>query len=77
MLRIVFSGANAAAPILSRLTSVAGVEINILAGRVGTIADEPFGALLVAIPSTEAAHLATLGALSLLKQEAKVIGYVA
>jgi D-methionine transport system ATP-binding protein len=77
VLRIVFSGANAAAPILSRLTSVAGVDINILAGRVGTIAGEPFGALLVAIPSDEAAHLATLGALSLLKQEAKVIAYVA
>jgi D-methionine transport system ATP-binding protein len=76
VLRIVFSGENATAPILSRLTSVVGVDINILAGRVGTLAGQPFGALLVAIPATDAVRTAVLGALSLLKQDVKVVGYV-
>ena len=76
VLRIVFSGENAATPVLSRLTSVSGVDINILAGRVGTLSGEPFGALLVAVPAEKSARLAVLGALAALKQEAKVIGYV-
>jgi D-methionine transport system ATP-binding protein len=77
ILQVVFTGANASAPILSRLTSTVGVDINILAGRIGTIGGKPFGALLVAVPTEESARSAILGALSLLKQEAKVIGYVA
>jgi D-methionine transport system ATP-binding protein len=77
ILQIVFTGPNATTPILSRLTTVVGVDINILAGRVGTIGGVPFGALLVAVSADEAARAAVLGALSLLKQEAKVVGYVA
>ncbi|WP_088344585.1 MULTISPECIES: methionine ABC transporter ATP-binding protein [Rhodomicrobium] len=77
ILQIVFTGPNATTPILSRLTTVVGVDINILAGRVGTIGGVPFGALLVAVPEDEVARSAVLGALSLLKQEAKVVGYVA
>jgi D-methionine transport system ATP-binding protein len=77
ILQVVFSGANATAPILSRLANLVGTDINILAGRIGTIGARPFGALLIAVSAEEPVRQAILSSLSLMKQQAEIVGYVA
>ena len=47
VLRITFLGENATAPVISRLSAIVGVDVNILAGRIDAIAGQPFGSLLV------------------------------
>ena len=76
VIRITFIGQNATAPVISRLTTTLGVDVNILAGRIDTIGSKPFGSLIVAVPATEPAKSAVLGALSSLDLTAEVIGYV-
>jgi D-methionine transport system ATP-binding protein len=76
VLRIGFTGENATAPVISRLTSTIGVDVNILAGRIDAIASRPFGSLLVSVPGHEPALGAVLGALNSLELKAEVIGHV-
>jgi len=76
VLRITFTGENATAPVISRLSSVVGVDVNILAGRIDAIAGQPFGSLLVSVPSRAPESDAVLGALKSLGLKAEVIGYV-
>lgn len=77
VLRVTFSGANATAPVISRLGSTIGIDVNILAGRIDAIAGKPFGSLLVSVPSEEPGLGAVLGALKGLELKAEVIGHVA
>ena len=77
VLRIAFSGENATAPVISRLSSVVGVDVNILAGRIDAIAGRPYGSLLVSVPAAEPNLGAVLGALKTLELKAEVLGYVA
>ncbi|MDQ0394196.1 methionine ABC transporter ATP-binding protein [Labrys monachus] len=77
LLRITFSGSHATAPVISRLTTVLGIDVNILAGRIDSIAGEPFGALLVSMPGEAAVRLAAVSALRALQLQAEVVGYVA
>jgi len=76
VLRITFTGENATAPVISRLSSTIGVDVNILAGRIDAIAGRPFGSLLVSVPTQEPELAAVLGALKTLELKAEVIGYV-
>lgn len=76
LLRITFTGENATAPVISRLSSVVGVDVNILAGRIDAIAGKPFGSLLVSVPAREPERAAVLGALKSLELKAEVIGHV-
>ncbi len=76
VVRITFTGQNATAPVISRLTSTVGVDINILAGRIDTIAGRPFGSLLVSVPAREPELAAVIGALKALDLKAEVIGHV-
>lgn len=76
VLRITFTGENATAPVISRLSSVVGVDVNILAGRIDAIAGQPFGSLLVSVPSRAPESDAVLGALKSLGLKAEVIGHV-
>ncbi len=76
VLRITFTGENATAPVISRLSSVVGVDVNILAGRIDAIAGQPFGSLLVSVPSRLPESDAVLGALKSLGLKAEVIGHV-
>lgn len=76
VLRITFTGANATAPVISRLSSTIGVDVNILAGRIDAIAGKPFGSLLVSVPTREPELAAVLGALNSLELKAEVIGHV-
>jgi D-methionine transport system ATP-binding protein len=50
VLRIVFTGEHANAPILSRLSRLLDVDVTILAGQVDQIAGEPLGTLIIAVP---------------------------
>jgi D-methionine transport system ATP-binding protein len=75
-LRIAFAGENATAPVVSRLSSVLGVDVNILAGRIGSIAGRPFGTLLVSVPSAAPGLQAVLSALGTLGLEADVLGHL-
>lgn len=76
VLRITFTGENATAPVISRLSSVVGVDVNILAGRIDAIAGQPFGSLLVSVPARAPQSDAVLGALKSLELKAEVIGHV-
>ncbi|KRE12042.1 hypothetical protein ASE63_19700 [Bosea sp. Root381] len=76
VLRITFTGENATAPVISRLSSTIGVDVNILAGRIDAIAGKPFGSLLVSVPTREPELAAILGALNSLELKAEVIGHV-
>lgn len=76
VLRITFIGENATAPVISRLSAVVGVDVNILAGRIDAIAGQPFGSLLVSVPSRAPESDAVLGALKSLGLKAEVIGHV-
>ena len=53
-----------------------GIDVNIVAGRIDSIAGEPFGALLVSLPSDEPARQAALAALAQLQLRSEVVGYV-
>lgn len=77
ILRIAFTGENATAPVISRLTSVIGVDVNIIAGRIDQIAGRPFGQLIVSVPSKQPDLAAVIGALSSLHLDAEAVGYVA
>ncbi|MEN5084715.1 methionine ABC transporter ATP-binding protein [Bosea sp. TWI1241] len=77
VVRVTFTGGNATAPVISRLGSTIGVDVNILAGRIDAIADRPFGQLLIGVPSEEPTVSAVLGALRSLELDAEVLGHVA
>jgi D-methionine transport system ATP-binding protein len=76
VLRVTFAGENATAPIVSRLSHVIGVDVNILAGRIDQIAGRPFGVLLVAVPSRQPQLGAVLAALRTLDLDVEALGYV-
>jgi D-methionine transport system ATP-binding protein len=76
VLKIAFSGENATAPVVSRLSSVLGVDVNILSGRIDQIAGRPFGVLLVAVPAEQPALDAVRSALRQLQLETETLGYV-
>jgi D-methionine transport system ATP-binding protein len=76
VLRIAFTGENATAPVISRLGTVIGVDVNILAGRIDAIGDKPFGSLLVSVPAQEPALAAVFAALANLDLKAELIGHV-
>ncbi|WP_374291933.1 methionine ABC transporter ATP-binding protein [Paenirhodobacter enshiensis] len=54
--RITFAGAHATDPMLARLTSELGIEVNILAGAIEEVGAHPFGNLLVSIDIARAAE---------------------
>ena len=76
ILRVIFKGENATEPMLARLGSELGIEVNILAGAVDEIAGRPFGMLVVSLRAndakiTEARQFLTEHGLS-----TEVVGYV-
>jgi D-methionine transport system ATP-binding protein len=75
VLRVVLTGKQATAPIVSRLARNAGIDVQILSGQMDRIGGAPFGSFLLAVPaSAEAAALATVREHHL---TAEVLGYVA
>jgi D-methionine transport system ATP-binding protein len=76
VLRIVFTGENATAPILSRLSRTLDIDVTILSGQVDQIGNAPFGNLIVAIPAREDVVGAITGLVRPYGLKAEVLGYV-
>ena len=77
ILRIGFVGQHATAPVISRLTTVIGVDVNIIAGRIDSVGSRPFASLIVAVAAAEPGKSAVLASLRRLGFSAEVLGYVA
>jgi D-methionine transport system ATP-binding protein len=76
LLQVGFTGANATSPVISRLTTTLGSDINIVAGKIDTIGERPFGTLLIALPAETATREAAIAALKKLHLRVHVAGYV-
>jgi D-methionine transport system ATP-binding protein len=76
VIRVVFTGAQAQQPVLSRLTRVLSIDINIIAGQLETIGGRGFGALVIAVPGDAVTVKAVTAALGRLELKAEVLGYV-
>jgi len=76
VIRVVFSGPQAGEPVLSRLTQLLSADINIIAGHVDSVAERPFGILVVAVPVRQASVAAAVAALGRLGLSAEILGYV-
>jgi D-methionine transport system ATP-binding protein len=77
VLRISFTGKNAALPIVSRLSRSFDIDVTILSGQVDHIGNAPFGNLVVAIPSKEDVVGAVTALVRSYGLTAEVLGYVA
>ncbi len=76
VLRVGFSGEHATSPVLSRLSSTLGLDVNILAGRIDTIGDQPFGSLIIAVPGQQPDEAAVHAALRRLGFTVEALGYL-
>lgn len=76
LLQVGFVGENATSPVISRLTTTLGSDINIVAGKIDTIGERPFGTLLIALPAETATREAAIAALKKLNLEVSIAGYV-
>lgn len=76
LLRIGFTGRHATSPVVSRLATTLGVDVNILAGRIDEIAGRPYGSLVVAVPGDAETVGAAIASLSTLELAVERLGYV-
>ena len=76
LLQVHFTGDNATSPVISRLTTTLGSDINIVAGKIDTIGERPFGSLLIAVPAETVTREAAIAALRKLHLQVQIIGYV-
>jgi D-methionine transport system ATP-binding protein len=77
VLRIGFVGDHATSPVISRLTTTLGLDLNILAGRIDAIGGRPFGSLIVSVPGDVASLGATLASLAILGLKVEQLGFLA
>jgi D-methionine transport system ATP-binding protein len=77
VLRIVLTGPQATAPIISILSRSAGIDVQILSGQVDRIGDAPFGNLLLAVPARAEVVAAALALVREHELSGEVLGYVA
>lgn len=68
LLRLSFRGDASLQPILSRITRELNLDVSILQGAVSRIKDEPYGQLVIAVPT----ETESLAALQLLLQQANI-----
>jgi D-methionine transport system ATP-binding protein len=76
VLRIVFTGQHAAAPILSRLSRLLDVDVTILSGQVDQIGGEPFGNLIISVPARTGIAEAVIRLVKSHGLNAEALGYV-
>lgn len=76
ILRVIFKGENATEPMLARLGSDLGIEVNILAGAVDEIAGRPFGMLVVSLRADEVKITEARQFLANHGLSSEVVGYV-
>jgi D-methionine transport system ATP-binding protein len=77
VIRIIFTGENATAPVLSRLSRTLDIDVNIVAGQVDQIGDAPFGNLVVTVPARDDVVGAVTSLVRAHHLKAEVLGYVA
>jgi D-methionine transport system ATP-binding protein len=75
VLRIVFTGQHANAPILSRLSRLLDADVTILSGQVDRIGGEPFGNLLVTVPARDGIVEAAIRLVQSHGLRAEALGY--
>ncbi len=56
VVQVTFTGRHATDPMLARLTAERGVSVNILAGAIEEIGEQPFGSLIVGLPANRLAE---------------------
>jgi D-methionine transport system ATP-binding protein len=76
VLRIAFSGGEADRPVLSRVSRTHGVDVNILHGQIETIAERPFGTLIVSIATEPAGLAGIVEELRAARNTVEHLGYV-
>lgn len=76
VLRIVFTGTHATDPVLSRVSRLLSVDMNIIQAQVDEIAGAPFGVIVVSVPGDPATVAAVVSAVERLHLSAEVLGYV-
>lgn len=76
VLRIVFTGGHATDPVLSRVSRLIGVDVNIIQAQVDDIAGKPFGVIVVSVPGDTTTVEAVRNAVERLGLGAELIGYV-
>ncbi|MFG1463762.1 methionine ABC transporter ATP-binding protein [Xanthobacter sp. DSM 24535] len=76
VLRIVFTGTHATDPVLSRISRLLGVDVNIIQAQVDDIAGAPFGVIVVSVPGDVATVAAVEAAATRLGLGVEVLGYV-
>ena len=76
LLRIIFTGAHATDPVLSRVSRILGVDLNIIQAQVDDIAGEPFGIIVVGIASDGTTVSAVTAAVEQLNLTVEVLGHV-
>ncbi|MFG1343903.1 methionine ABC transporter ATP-binding protein [Xanthobacter autotrophicus DSM 431] len=76
VLRIVFTGTHATDPVLSRVSRLLSVDVNIIQAQVDEIAGAPFGVIVVSVPGDAATVSAVVNAVERLNLSAEVLGYV-
>lgn len=77
VLRIVFTGENATAPIISRLSRSLDIDVNVLSGQVDEIGGKPFGNLIVSVPAKDTILGAVEGLVVAHGLKLEILGYVA
>lgn len=76
VLRIVFTGEHAQDPVLSRVSRLLSVDVNIIQAQVDEIAGTPFGVIVVSVPGDAPTLSAVINAVERLNLTAEVLGYV-
>ena len=76
VLRIVFTGGHATDPVLSRVSRLLAVDVNIIKAQVDEIGGRPFGVIVVSVPGDGPTVAAVLNAVERLNLSAEVLGYV-
>jgi D-methionine transport system ATP-binding protein len=77
VLRIAFTGGAADHPVLSRISRCYGVDVNILHGQIETIAERPFGTLIVSVAAEAALLTKIIGDFRAGQNTVEQLGYVA
>nr|WP_245263449.1 methionine ABC transporter ATP-binding protein [Azorhizobium doebereinerae] len=76
VVRIVFTGTHATDPVLSRVSRLLSIDINIIQAQVDDIAGQPFGVIVVSLPGDAATVAGVTNAIARLGLASEVIGYV-
>ncbi|MCA0319429.1 MAG: methionine ABC transporter ATP-binding protein [Proteobacteria bacterium] len=76
VIRIVFTGEHATAPVISRLSRSLDIDVNVLSGQVDEIGGRPFGNLIVTVPARRDVSAALQALATAHGLHTEILGYV-